>query len=109
MNIIGKNIKRLRQAAGLSQGQVAKELGISIPAFSKIETGITDPNFSRILQIAAFFDEGVDVLIYSEGQAPTLKHAEQHQSLLDVVAQAKEEVAKLQTKVISLYEQLESR
>ncbi len=40
MNIIGKNIRQLRQKNGWSQGEVAKRLSISIPAFSKIETGI---------------------------------------------------------------------
>ena len=39
MNYIGKNIRRLRQKKGWSQSQVAAELKISVPAFSKIETG----------------------------------------------------------------------
>jgi transcriptional regulator with XRE-family HTH domain len=44
INTIGKNIRTLRQKHGWSQGQVASRLHISIPAFSKIETGITDIN-----------------------------------------------------------------
>lgn len=34
---------------------MAKRLDISIPAFSKIETGITDVNLSRLNQISKLF------------------------------------------------------
>ncbi|RZL30334.1 MAG: XRE family transcriptional regulator, partial [Pedobacter sp.] len=56
MNFIGSNIRQLRQKNGWSQGDVAQRLKISIPAFSKIETGITDINISRLEQIANLFD-----------------------------------------------------
>jgi len=40
MNTLGKKIRLLRHQKGWSQEDVAKRLDISIPAFSKIETGI---------------------------------------------------------------------
>jgi transcriptional regulator with XRE-family HTH domain len=48
---VGKNIRTLRHQRGWSQEDVANRLGISIPAFSKIETGVTDINLSRLEQI----------------------------------------------------------
>src|SRR6187551_1116660 len=56
----GKNIRTLRHEHGWSQEDVANRLGISIPAFSKIETGVTDINLSRLEQIANIYE--VDVV-----------------------------------------------
>jgi len=53
-NPIGKEIKKLRQKLNFTQYLVAEKLGISIPAFSKIETGITDINRSRLKQLLHF-------------------------------------------------------
>ena len=55
MQDLGKKIKMLRQQNGWSQGDVAKRLDISVPAFSKIETGVTDINLSRLEQIVTIF------------------------------------------------------
>ena len=55
MKLIGKKIRMLRHQKGWSQEEVSKQLDISIPAFSKIETGVTDINISRLEQIAALF------------------------------------------------------
>ena len=52
MQTLGKKIRLLRHQKSWSQEDVAKQLGISIPAFSKIETGITDINLSRLEQIS---------------------------------------------------------
>ena len=41
---IGKSIRILRHQHGWSQEDIANRLGISIPAFSKIETGVTEVN-----------------------------------------------------------------
>jgi transcriptional regulator with XRE-family HTH domain len=51
MQDLGRKIKLMRQQNGWSQGDVAKRLDISVPAFSKIETGVTDINLSRLEQI----------------------------------------------------------
>src|ERR1700753_2506230 len=53
---IGKNIRTFRHQHGWSQEDVANRLGISIPAFSKIETGVTDINLSRLEQIADIYE-----------------------------------------------------
>lgn len=70
-NTLGNKIKALRQKYYKNQASVAEKLGISIPAYSKIETGITDINYTRIKQIADLFqipaanllpDEDVDMI-----------------------------------------------
>src|SRR3569833_2536194 len=60
---IGKSIRILRHQHGWSQEDIANRLGISIPAFSKIETGVTDVNLSRLDQIANIFEVSVVQLL----------------------------------------------
>jgi transcriptional regulator with XRE-family HTH domain len=50
--IIGRNIRRHREAAGIRQGVLAKALNITPSALSQIETGKTDVSVERIEQIA---------------------------------------------------------
>ncbi len=109
MNIIGKNIRQLRQKNGWSQGEVAKRLNISIPAFSKIETGITDINISRLAQIANLFEVSTMDIISKEGENPHAINNEEIASLKEKLAQREEEVIKLQKKVIDLYEEIRER
>jgi transcriptional regulator with XRE-family HTH domain len=64
---LGQNIRKLRHQKEWSQEDIAKRLDISIPAFSKIETGVTDINLSRLEQIAAVFDiSAVELLAFND-------------------------------------------
>lgn len=49
---LGNCIKKVRQAKGFSQKQVAASAKIDNSNYSKIESGKTDPTFSIILRIA---------------------------------------------------------
>jgi transcriptional regulator with XRE-family HTH domain len=104
---VGKNIRMIRHKFGWSQEQVAGRLGISIPALSKIETGVTDVNLSRLEQIAAIFEMNVTNLLMPEENVAQLEPA----AGANTVAQQKlmereSEIAVLQKKVIELYEEL---
>jgi transcriptional regulator with XRE-family HTH domain len=50
--LIGRNIRRHRETAGIRQGALAKALNITPSALSQIETGKTDVSVERIEQIA---------------------------------------------------------
>ena len=106
MSNIGKNIRQLRQKNGWSQGEVAKRLNISIPAFSKIETGVTDINFSRLDQIACLF--GISTLeVISLGHLSVDEvDYQQVTDLKTKVSEQEEEIIKLQKRVIELYEEI---
>jgi transcriptional regulator with XRE-family HTH domain len=105
MKALGQNIRTLRRQKGWSQEDVAMRLDISIPAFSKIETGVTDVNLSRIEQIAGAFELSIIELL-------TLDEPSQHRAKLDLEVINKKllsreiEVIELQKKVIELFEQL---
>lgn len=108
MNTIGKNIRQLRQKNGWSQGEVAKRLEISIPAFSKIETGITDINISRLDQIARLFDVSTLEIISSDPKGIDGASPIEVSILKDKLSHKEEEITKLQKKIIDLYEELRS-
>lgn len=102
----GKNIRTLRHERGWSQEDVASRLGISIPAFSKIETGVTDINLSRLEQIANIFEVSVVNLLSLEYvEEPSTQDVSLNiiqKKLLD----RETEITSLQRKVILLYEEL---
>lgn len=105
---VGKNIRTIRHQRGWSQEDVANKLGISIPAFSKIETGVTDINLSRLEQIANIYEVNVINLLAldAEDTEPQISHLNVAQKkIMDREA----EIANLQRKVILLYEELRNR
>ncbi len=106
MNKVGKKIRLLRHQKGWSQQDVAKKLEISIPAFSKIETGITDLNLSRLIQIAKLFNfTAVQLLSFSETDDVN-NYVDGITSIQQKLKEREEEIIQLQKKVIDLYSQL---
>jgi transcriptional regulator with XRE-family HTH domain len=108
MEHVGKNIKMLRKQKGWNQRQVADQLEVSVPAFSKMECGITDLNFSRVDQIATLFGiTPTELLAEGMGDAftPSLGRVDQLKALLAI---KEDEIIRLQNKIIQLYEQAQT-
>jgi transcriptional regulator with XRE-family HTH domain len=101
---IGDYIKKSRLALGLSQADAAKKLNISTPAFCKIETGQTDLNISRLLQISKTFKVPVMQLI--AGQSEGSNSSSELLALKKELIAKEEEINKLRKKVIDLYDKL---
>lgn len=105
MNIIGRKIRLLRHQKGWTQEDVAVRLGLSIPAFSKLEAGISDINLSRLEKIADLFDLSVIQLLKLDDHADQ-KFTEEIQIMTKLLSERGAELIDLQKKVIELYEQL---
>src|ERR1700728_540096 len=103
---VGKNIRTLRHQHGWSQEDVANRLGISIPAFSKIETGITDVNLSRLEQIATLFEMSVVQLLTFNDSDSDSKVVNELEAINKKLMDRETEVIDLQKKVIELFEEL---
>jgi transcriptional regulator with XRE-family HTH domain len=108
VNSVGNNIRTLRHQRGWSQEDIATRLGISIPAFSKIETGVTDVNLSRLEQIANIYEISV-VQLLGLGLTETEKQYSSMNSAQKKLTEREMEIADLQRKVIELYEELHNR
>ncbi|WP_419803249.1 helix-turn-helix domain-containing protein [Mucilaginibacter sp.] len=106
MKSLGKKIRLLRHQKGWSQEDVAKQLDISIPAFSKIETGITDINLSRLEQISKLYEMTVVQLLTFNDIEQEQKSASEIESVQKKLVEREAELIDLQKKVIELYEEL---
>jgi transcriptional regulator with XRE-family HTH domain len=111
MNKIGEKIRKLRDLRGLSQENIAKDLGIGQGSYSKIEAGETDLQYSRLEQIAQVlkttvgeivnFDEERILNNYynGDGNNTNVNHGNIYHDKLLI-----EEVHKTYEKVIKSYE-----
>ncbi|MEY5068889.1 MAG: hypothetical protein RLZ47_751 [Bacteroidota bacterium] len=106
MKTLGKKIRLLRHQRSWSQEDVAKQLDISIPAFSKIETGITDVNLSRLEQIATLFGMSIVQLLTFNDTEEQEKYNNEVEVLTKKLQEREADVIDLQKKVIDLYEEL---
>lgn len=63
LNKIGEIILQKRKEAGLTQSELAMQIGVSKPAVSKWESGHSMPDISMLPILADFFDISIDELI----------------------------------------------
>lgn len=108
MKTLGEKFRILRQKKGVNQKAMADLLDISIPAYSKLETGITDPNFSRINQIAQVHELTLRQFL-DVGEEGTSEHEQIVSQLKDKISQLESAVIRLQSKLIDLYDREEQR
>ena len=106
MKELGKKIRQLRYQRNWSQEDVAKRLKISIPAFSKIETGITDVNISRLEEIAKIFDMGLVQLLTFNDPEEQKRYDSELVELSLKLHEREIELIEMQKKIIKLYEEL---
>jgi len=77
-------------------------------AFSKIETGVTDINLSRLEQIANIYE--IDVVQLLSADMEAIEHEPSNLSIIQKKLLDREaEIANLQRKVILLYEELRNK
>lgn len=63
MLILGKRILELRKGCGMTQEKLAAEMGVSIAAVSKWETGVSIPDVLMLCALADFFRVSTDFLL----------------------------------------------
>jgi transcriptional regulator with XRE-family HTH domain len=103
---VGKSIRKVRELNGWKQDMIAKQLNISIPAFSKIENGITDVNLSRLGQIADIFNLDIIHLISDHSEGEKVSRVGAIDLIQKKLDESDAEIVILQGKVIKLYEEI---
>jgi transcriptional regulator with XRE-family HTH domain len=78
---IGHCIAKRRQAANLTQYQVAESLGIGYEAVSRMERGVSIPTVVRLAELADVFNCGIQELII-ESSTRVEDQSEQIRSML---------------------------
>ena len=61
-------LKTLREAAGLTQGQLAKRAGLHLGAIFKLEQGVRDPSWATVQALANAL--GVDCQVFEDQKKP---------------------------------------
>lgn len=97
---MGSRIAELRKAKGMTQEQLAAELGISAPAVSKWETDSSYPDITLLCPLARALGTDVDNLLAYEEELSQEKVAEYAQRILKIkqeqgTEKAEEELEKL--------------
>jgi transcriptional regulator with XRE-family HTH domain len=100
----GYKVRKNRIERGWTQFHLARLLGISIPAVSKIEADQTDLTVSRIKQFATVFE--VPLITLMPGiHADSNKQSDEEINKLNQLIEEKDlRIVELQRKVIDLYE-----
>ena len=60
---MNERLKLLRVSMGLTQGQVADALGMTLSAYAHYEQGAREPSIAILIKICKFFDVTSDYLI----------------------------------------------
>ena len=58
-----RNLRKLREAADVSQRQVAEAIGVSQQSINKFENHNIEPDSETLIRIADYFDTSVDYLV----------------------------------------------
>ena len=70
---VGAFLKSLRKEKGITQEQLAEELGVSGRTISRWETGNNMPDISLLVEIAEFFDVSIPEIIKGERKSEDMK------------------------------------
>ena len=62
MEVFAGRLKDLRESSGMSQKQLAKELGVAYSAICYWETSQRVPSFENVIKIAKFFNVSLNYL-----------------------------------------------
>lgn len=68
--VVGKNMQARRKQMGITQNQLAQELGIEVETVSRYERGILAPSFPQLEKICKVFNVAAWVLFSDGTDAP---------------------------------------
>lgn len=61
--IFNERLRMLREEMGVSQDVVAREVGIALRNYQRLEKDGNGPNVKNLVQIAEFFNVSIDYLV----------------------------------------------
>ena len=93
---IGAFLKKLRNEKGITQEQMADELGVTGRTISRWETGSNMPDISLLVEIAEFFDISIPEIIKGERKSEDMKEEakEVAETMSDYAQAEKEQLVK---------------
>lgn len=92
---LAENIKYLREQDGLTQKEFAEKLGVSSGAIAMWESGMREPELSRIIKLAEYFSVTLDDFILTELRPPAPMYAQNIKYLRKLHGMTQEDMANL--------------
>lgn len=101
---IGNRIRLARVTKGLSQQNIADELGLTVASYSNIERGVTDITISRLYEIAEILHTPIEAILSipntplqakDDSNTYTKKENVQLEEILKMIQALQEEVSRL--------------
>lgn len=86
LRLVGERIRARRESAGLSQGDLAKQVFVARQTVSNWETGKTLPDVQSLLLLARLFGTSVDELLGEEAQRAVRATADERHEFLVTLA-----------------------
>ena len=69
LTTVRNDVKELRQAKGLSQGQLAEAVGVSRQTINSIETGKYSPSLLLAVTLSRYFDRTVEEVFHVDANS----------------------------------------
>lgn len=69
-NIFDRRLKAILSASGVERGELARHLGVSVPAVNRWLNGISTPNAYQLREIAHYFGMPYDWFLEADGGVP---------------------------------------
>lgn len=61
--MVGENLKLLRKRKGISQEEMASDMGLTRSTYSGYENGVAEPNIETLIKISEYYDISLDKLV----------------------------------------------
>lgn len=103
---LGERIRKARLLRGLSQQNMADELGITVASFSNIERGTTNMNVDRLFKISQLLSMSISELLHEESVTTNINlqdTGEEYES----ISMLKGLISKQQVEIESIYRLIE--
>ena len=83
--MIGKRLKEVRKSKGITQSQLAEQIGVSVSAVKKWEQDQVDPNTAALMSIAVALNVSLDYLFGNSSEPDLVIEEGQTKKILEVV------------------------
>jgi transcriptional regulator with XRE-family HTH domain len=106
---IGAEIKRMREALGISQMKLAEEVGVSFQQIQKYEKGISKISVDRIQQIASALGVSVHTFFDKEKAPVVSEPASKYSPQRRLIEQALLPLNPEEVQLLQLFRKIDSR
>lgn len=89
-SVFTEKLKNLRKAAGLTQVELAKKLGIAQSTLASYERGLREPDFEMLKQISSFFEISISDLLDIDIKNQPAPESELDRSLIEALTSLRE-------------------